>query len=178
MEEKTINKIIEVAYGGGSLFDKMKIRKLISENSEAKAIYDEYSSTASDVHKLTLEDCPDEIISNSISNLEIKVKNRFFLDLYELLFTKPAYTAAIMAVTSIVIISTIFIDRPQPESLFTPQEVEVADKQVKEALLIVSHLFVKSKDTIKEDVLTNKVSKPLNKGINIVNNLLEEGGEK
>ena len=54
------------------------------------------------------------------------------------------------------------------------EEIERANDQVKYALAIVKDAFKKSNNILTEDILTEKIAKPIGEGINYVNTLLQE----
>ena len=58
---------------------------------------------------------------------------------------------------------------------YTEQEIALADKQVKESLYFVSKIFNKAQTNLTEDILTDRVAKPISEGLNIVNELFKEG---
>ena len=56
---------------------------------------------------------------------------------------------------------------------YTQQEIELADKQTRDALAIVTKIFKSAENKIKEDFNT-RVKKPINKGLKIVDDLFTE----
>ncbi|MDP3583149.1 MAG: hypothetical protein Q8S39_14535, partial [Ignavibacteria bacterium] len=99
-------------------------------------------------------------------------KPGFLNDLYTIAFARPVVSLAVV----LVVISAItfgIIRNKTVEYEFTEAEVIEADKQAQQALAIVSNIFEQTKTTLEDDVLGNKVSKPLNKGLGIINNLFE-----
>ncbi len=69
MNEELLNKIIDVAYGNASLFDKVKIYLMSLKNSEIKNLLHEYKKQHHQLKNLELEDCPDHLL--------IKFQNQF-----------------------------------------------------------------------------------------------------
>jgi len=153
------------------------VRRLISSNEGAKKLYLEYKQTAAEVRQITADECPPEILKRvqhkTIHALENK--SSFLFDLYLAVFSRPIISAAatLILVSSIVI--AVIINR-HVQYNFTQEQIINADKQAREAFMIVGKVLNKTQSTLRKEVLEEKVSKPLNQGIGIVNKLFE--GEK
>jgi hypothetical protein len=168
------SKIISSAYKDASLIDKISVWLLIRRCEEAKKIFDSYRSTANEVAKLAEDECP-EFIIDSVKIERTFFKSGFVADLYSILFVRPiASLAVVIIVVSAIIFGTIRNRTVEYE--FTEAEVIKADKQARHAFAIVGNIFRETKQTLENDVLGDKVSKPLNKGLRIINNLF--AGEK
>jgi len=172
--EELKNKIIAAAYKDASWFDRILVWRLISINEEAKRFFDSYRATANEVAKLTEEDCPEFIVDSvkEKTNAPKTNKQSLISDLYTIVFARPAVSLAVVLV--IISVVTFGVLRNQTvEYEFSQAEVIEADKQAQHALAIVGNIFEQTKTTLEEDVLGNKVAKPLNKGLGIINNLFE-----
>ncbi|MCF8242851.1 MAG: hypothetical protein K9J16_15840 [Melioribacteraceae bacterium] len=179
MNEELANKIIAVAYGDAPVKDKIRIYFLSLKDSEVKKMLNDYKATAAEVHSLGLDECPPEIIERvkSKTKLPQHEEKSFFYDIYFLVFKRPALSVGVMSLIVLMIISSLFIERPEIREAYTKRELAVADKQAREALMFVSNIFSKTETTVKEDVLRDKVSEPINKSFKIVNSLLNVGGQ-
>lgn len=175
MNDKLLEKIISVAYGDASLIDKVFIRRLAKRNSEVKEILESYIQTASEVHKLKDEECPNELLSGIKYRTfdVIKSSNSFTSDLYSIIFRQPFISAA----TVIILVGVILLGIFQKESVqyhYTTAEIKLADKQAKQALAIVGKVFNQTNITLKEEVLSSHVIKPIQESMGIVNGLFIE----
>lgn len=168
------NKIIAAAYKDASWLNRILVWRLISRNEEAKGIFDSYRTTALEVAKLTEEECPELVLDSAKGKTTFVKTNKpgFLSDLYTIAFARPVVSLAVV----LVVISAItfgVIRNKTVEYEFTEAEVIEADMQAQQALAIVGNIFQQTKTTLEDDVFRNKVSKPLNKGLGIINNLFE-----
>lgn len=175
MEQKLLNRIISVAYDDANLLEKFKIYRLASRDPNVKSILSEYKKVASKAHKMQLDYCPDELVEDTSQITKIKAKSEksLFFDLYSFIFKQPAISAAIVSVFILALVSTFVIQRPEIHQQYTQQEIEVADQQVKQSLAIIAGVFKKTTTTVEEDVLTDRVSKPIVESFNLVNDYLQ-----
>jgi hypothetical protein len=175
VEEKLLNRIIAVAYKDATFREKFKIYKLAKKDSEVKSTLDEYRKVANKTHNVDLENCPDEIVENvkKITRIKPRKDNSLLLDLYSFVFRRPAVSTAIFSVFIIALVSTFIIKRPEIHQQYSKQEIELADQQIKHSLALIAGVFKKTTLTIEDDVLTNRVSKPIKKSFNLVNDYLK-----
>ncbi len=179
IDENMMNKIINVSYGDYSLFDKIDVYTKAMFNPEIKKVLSEYKNTANAVHSIELEECPAEILETvkKVSGIKEVKEKSFFFDLYTVFFARPIFSTAAATVILIAILLSILIDRPEISRSYSQQEIDMANKQVRESLAIVGNIFNKTQTTIKKEILTTRVAKPFKEGINIVNDLFSEGGK-
>lgn len=172
LTEKTKNIIIAAAYKDASWLDRINVWRLVSKSEEAKSLFESYRATADAVSKLSEEECPSSLLKTIEGQTEKTVSNNFITDLYLVVFARPAISLALV----FVIISAItfgIIRNQHVEYEFTQAEVIEADKQAQQALAIVGNIFKQTKTTLENDVLGDKVARPLNKGFGILNNIFE-----
>ena len=170
INEALANEIISVAYGDSSLHIKFKIYRLSKNNPDVKKLLENYRAVAKEVHNLKEEDFPEELlkrVKQKTIGQDIK-SNSFAADLYTLLFIRPLVSATVLAVLIGTIVFGIIMNRAI-EYRYTPEQVELADKQGKEALGIVGKIFNQTSVTLKEDVLNSRVAKPIRESMGIVN---------
>ncbi len=175
MNKKLLNRIISVAYGDASFIEKLKIYRLASKNSEIKLILNNYKKTANATHNIGLEECPSKIIDvvqkqNKNQSFD---KNSLLFDLYSFVFGKPLVSMAIFSIIFLALVSTLIFKRPEIHQQYSKQEIELADQQVKQSLALIAGVFNKTKLTVKNDVLTDRVSRPIKESFNLVNEFLE-----
>ena len=63
---------------------------------------------------------------------------------------------------------------PDLSSQFSQEEIALANKQTKQALAIIGKVFNQTEKAIKKDILAKRVGQPINRGLNIVNDLFNE----
>lgn len=174
------NKIIAAAYGDASLKDKFSVLLAARKNKEIKNMFDEFKRTASTVRNLKIDECPIELseIIKSKTGVKGEKPKGVFSDLIMIFVSKPVASMAVTGL-AILLIVTVLIVRPNDYyNDYSQQELTLAELQTKESLLIVSKIFNQTKNTIEEDVLTSRVAKPIQEGINYVNKILTEGEVK
>jgi len=176
VDENLLNKIISVAYGEASLSDRLNIRKLAKSNKEVELLLQKHSEIARKARELETESFPDELlekVNKATNNSKSKEKSLFF-DIYSFIFMRPAVSAAILSIFILALISTLIIQRPEIHEQYSKKEIELADKQVKQSLALIANVFKKTTTTVEEDILTERVSKPIKESFNLVNEYLEE----
>ncbi|NOX19463.1 MAG: hypothetical protein GXO87_14445 [Chlorobi bacterium] len=179
IDENLHDEIIAAAYGEASEVVKEKIEKLIKENEQAAELFARYSETAEAVRQLEPEDCPNELIAGVLASQKIgKIKRSFIYDWFSILYSKPAVSAVAGFAVVIVIAATLIfnVNRPQYNG-YTKSEVEKANKETQMALNIVGRFFAESKEVLKENILIDKIGRPVQKGINELNKLFLTGGK-
>jgi hypothetical protein len=173
-----MESIISTAYGDAGFFERIKIYRLAREYPEVKELLDEYRNTARSVHSINSDECPDGVLNNivSISNIR-KDPSSFLLDIYTALFAKPAVSAAVVVVLTAVLVVSVSIDNGNYNG-YTQAEIEQANLQTRKALALVSDIFSRTENSIKNDILVDKISKPINSGVTAVNNLFIDKEKK
>ncbi len=173
IKEELFNAIIRVAYGEAGFFEKQKVLKIARANDEVKATLEAFSETARSVHKLQPDECPDELVEAALNKIRIAKSNKpsFAFDVYNAIFAKPIVSAVSAAVLVAVIGTSIFLNDGENLNGYNIADVEEANLQAKYALAVVGKVFSSTRKSLKEDILVDKVSKPINEGIKTVNKL-------
>lgn len=170
--EKLLNKIIAVAYNDAGIFDRYIVYRAAKRDKNIQNILKEFRVTAKEVHQITEEECPKEIIElieqKSIS-LQTK-SNSFTTDFITIVLNRPLISAAASVIVLGAVLIGLFSTRPIQPS-YSKNEVETADRQARQAFAIVGKIFNQTEMTLKKEVLNDRVSKPINEGLEIVNNL-------
>lgn len=165
MDEKLINRIISAAYDDCGIIEKLRIKKILRQNPEAEKIYKNYRDVAKGVHALPRTECPGYILDRVESNIKQRgITSRSYL--------KPAAAFTTLVIAAIVAMFSM-INNVEPA--YTNAELRVAEVQAKESLSLVSRILNKTTNTIGKEILPDKVSKPVQEGLNIINNLLIGG---
>jgi hypothetical protein len=165
MDEKLLNRIIAAAYNDCSLYEKLKTWIEIRNKPDALKLYKIYSNTASTVHGMPELKCPDKVLE--------KTEDRIHLTGFRSnQFLRPA---AAFAVIFIAAVAAMFSVTNKPVEIYTAAEVETAQVQARQSLEIVSRILNRTTATLGEEIFPEKVSKPVQDGLDIINNLLIGG---
>lgn len=176
--QETIDLIINSAYGSAGLITKIKAWFLIRKNVELKNLYNEYKRTAKSVHSLDKDEMPDYVLQKLESKTGIELNTNetsFISDLTSILFAKPQLAFIATAVIIGVLLSSVLFKEPQIENNYSPSEIELANKQTREALAIVSRIFSSTQTKLTNEIIPNNVAKPINESFDYVNNLFKKG---
>ena len=74
-----------------------------------------------------------------------------------------------------ILVSSIFLKNHQTEAQYSQAEIELANKQARQTLMLVSKIFNSTQETVTEQIIPNRVIKPLNESLGYVNNLFKKG---
>jgi len=170
ISEELQDRIISVAYGSTSFFEKRRIEKLASENKAIQELLDEYKNTANAVHSIPKEKYKGKLKVKTIGELNKSILDDFYLILIE----KPVITAVATVLLISAITFSLFNNRELTYEGYSIAEVQKANFETKQAIQIVNNIFSKTEDKIKYDILTNEVSKPIKEGMNTVNKLFNK----
>jgi len=172
INEILLNKIIYVAYGDAKLWDVVFIKQLAVKHPEVKSSLESYKKTAIEIHKLSEENCPEELliaVEEKTTGIN-KRRNMFATDLMTIIFTRPLVSATVVTLLIGFIVFGILENR-DVQYKFSKEEIEIADMQTKQALAIVGEIFEETNTTLKEEVLNSRVAKPIRESMGIVNGL-------
>lgn len=171
ISDELMNSIISTAYGDAGFFERMRIHKLAARHTEVRELLNEYTATAKSVHSIKSDDCPESVLIKAKEATKIDNKSSSMLyDIYAALFTRPAVSAfAAVVLTAVLVLSVTLNDGSY--NGYTQAEIEQANQQARQALALVSNIFNKTEDSIKKDILVEKISRPINEGVTTVNNL-------
>ena len=174
--------IINAAYGSANLLGKMKAKKLMKENPVLKDIYNEYKSTADSVHELEKDKMPDTILQNTEKTTEVNITRKeysFFNDLAVIFFSKPQLAFIATAIVAALLIFSVITKQNNSidfdKSEYTKNEVELANRQAKQTLMLVSQILSSTQASVTEDIIPNRVIKPINESFEYVNDLFKNG---
>ncbi len=173
---KLIDKIINVAYGDASIIERMIVYWKASRNDEARKILEEYKATAISVHNMERENLPEYVIESVRRRIEFENESENLISkIYFALFTKPIFSAAVVSIFVLAIISMFLFRQPAPTHEYSKAEIELAQRQLGESLAIVNKVFNKAEEKLDKEIINDRVSKQLNKGLNLVNEYLIGG---
>jgi len=179
LNQKLIDRIINVAYGDAGFFDLIYVHFKSISNSEIKSMLDEYRRTAKIVHSIKQEEVPNYISEGIkyITDYSIK-KDSIFSRIsfgFFYFFGNKAVPATVFGIIFIVVISLFALKEQTPTHKYSKAEIELAQKQFKQSLAIVGKTFQKAEKSFNKEVLQNQINKNLNRGYFLVNNILTGG---
>lgn len=168
-------RIISVAYGDAGLIDRLILFLGSLGNPEIKTELKMYRETAKTVRSLGEDSCPDEVLNRIKGrSIPVRVKDQAFLsDLAAIIINKPLASALTTIIFITVVAAAIIFNRPV-EKTFTQQEIAAADKQARYALQLIGSIMSQTEQTLKKEILSDRVASPIRQGIDIVNSLIKE----
>lgn len=174
MNQKLENEIIAVAYGEANLFLKRRIKSLAKRDEEVSRLLKEYSKTANKVRDIKTE-FPEEIIKEAKSKIKVRHgnENGFLLDFYSLIFAKPLVSfSAVVLLVGAIIVSSVIYKKETLRTVYSRQQISLADRQVKQTLALVGKYFDNTTQTLEKQVFVRQIGEPIQKSFNTVNKLL------
>ena len=176
VDEKLLNRIISVAYGDANLIDKIRIYYMASRNVEINRLLVEYKITAKAIGNLEFKNCPDEIIENVKVSTGIQEQGLFshvtgFL--YSLIYKPLFTTAVILMIVGGTALYILFSDMNKNQ--YSEKQVQLAEKQVKQSLVLVNKIFNRTSNKLENDILKEQVAKPVHEGVATINELFSGG---
>ena len=176
ISEELHEKIISVAYDDAGLFDRIIVKREAKKNNDVKNLLEEYRLTANEVKNINKEDCPNNLVELATKYAQINQDSKIISNgLLNKFLAKPVLSAIVI----LIIGSGVFFLFNKSENdnygKYSKAEVEYAEQQVKETLGFVGKTFKKTEETLEENILLKRVTPPVNKGINLINNLFIGG---
>jgi len=175
IDEKLLDKIIAVAYSDAGLYDRIVVWINARRDPEIAKLLAEYKLIAKSVHRLIETDLPESMLSSVRQRIIRKSQNNVIGSIIYSFASKPLLFASTVGIIIITIISVLLFYSPTPERKYTKAEIELAQQQLGESLAIVNKVFHQTSKKIDAEVITKYVSKPLNKGLNLINDYLIGG---
>jgi hypothetical protein len=176
IDEILLDKIITVAYNDAGLYDRLVVWMKSKNNPEIKNLLDEYRLTASAIHSLDEKKLSEANLESVYYKIGQRGKSKPVGPFVQsFIFSKPLVSSAAIGLIIITIVSVLLFYYPQPEQKYTKAEIELAQKQLGESLEIVNRVFHHTEKKLAAEVMQKHVSKPLNKGLNFLNDYLIGG---
>ncbi len=176
ISEKLLNRIISVAYGDANLKDKIQIYFLASRNKEINRLLVEYKITTMAIGNLGKNDCPDEILENVKISTGITENGLFppVIEFLNKLIYKPLLTTAVVLIlVGGIVLFMLFNDMNRDQ--YSEKQVRLAEKQVKQSLVLVNKIFNRTTNKLENDILKEQVAKPVHEGVSAINELFRGG---
>ena len=175
MDEKLIDKIITVAYGDAVLYDRMVVWINAKRDPEIYKLLNEYKLTDNSVHQLKETEMPSSLLSSFREKIGKKSEREYAGSFIYSFASKPLLSASVTGLIIIAIVSVLLLNQPQQKRSYTKAEIELAQKQLEESIAIVNKVFLKAENQFDKEVLPKHVSKQLNKGFYLINEILIGG---
>lgn len=176
LNPKLIDKIINVTYGDASIIEKVVVHWKALVDDNVKNLLEEYRSTANSVRSIKLDELPEHIVDAVRAEKETEGRtDNFFVKIYFAFFSRPILSATAVSLIVLSITAVLIFKKPEVIHSYTEAEIELAQKQLGESLAIVNRVFRDAGKKIDSEVIPKYVSKPLNKGLNLINDYLIGG---
>ncbi len=169
IDNKLEERIIKTAWGDAGFFEKRKVKKLAALYDNVNELLIKHQKTKDTFSSKERVNCPGDTREKILRQTSgaASEKRSLFLDIYKYLIQKPA-AAALTAVVIISIIFASFYSEPA-ENEYSKEELQLAEKQLKQSLLLVSRMFEKSEDNLQKELFSGQHGKKLNKSKELVN---------
>lgn len=176
IDEKMYDKIIAVAYNDASLTDRFIVYRMAKRNSDVKKILEEYKRTANALRNIKPDELPDTVIDSVNSKIEnSKSENLLGSLIYSKIVARPLLSSSIVGLIILGLSALLFFNQPQPSKQYSKAEIELAQKQLSESLAIVNRVFKNAEQQLDKKVVPNIINKNIDKGFNLINDLLIGG---
>ncbi|NNG26041.1 MAG: hypothetical protein HKM87_00830 [Ignavibacteriaceae bacterium] len=176
IDSKLSDKIINVAYRDASITERVIVSWIALRNDEVRKVLEAYKATANSVHSIKKAELPEHIIESLNGRIELESKSENLISkIYFALFSKPIFSATVVSFFVLAIISTFIFRQPATTHEYSEAEIELAQQQLGESIAIVNKVFIKAEQKLENEIINDRVSKQLNKGLNLINEYLIGG---
>ena len=176
INSKLIDKIINVAYGDASITERMIVNWKAARYDEVRKVLEEYKATANSVHNIKKGELPEYVVESVRRRIEFENESENLISkIYFALFAKPIFSAAVVSIFVLAIISMFLFRQPAETPKYSKAEIELAQRQLGKSIAILNKVFYKAEQKLDKEIINDRVSKQLNKGLNLVNEYLIGG---
>jgi len=176
IDSKLTDKIINVAYGDASITEKIIVSWKALRNAEVRKVLKDYKSTANSVHTIKKEELPEYVVESVNTRIELENESENLITkIYFALFSKPIFSAAVASIFVFAIIAIFLFKQPAETPKYSKAEIEIAQQQLEDSFTIVSRVFNKAEQKLDKEIINDRVSKQLNKGLSLINEYLIGG---
>ena len=163
--------IIQTAYRDVDIFNMLRIYFYAQLFEEVKEKLKNAADVKMIIHKIPKMECPEYIVEKARKTTNIKRKIELFQFIYNLFMGKPLVSFSAVVLILAAVSFAVLKENQQNEVQYSSAEIHLANKQAKEAFMLISKVLNKTKKSIKEEVFIQRVGKPINKGMNKVTEL-------
>jgi len=169
MNKEKRELLIKAAYGDLSPWEKLKAFLIIKKSKEAGEFYNSYKKTADKVRELRKEKLPQE----TFEKLNALVAEKTGRKHSGSFVSSPGLVVA-FSILLIAIFTFTFLKRNTNfYGQYNEQTVENAREETLASLKLVAKIFSKTQKMVVDDILVNKVSHPINNGLNQVEKIIK-----
>ena len=166
IDEKLFNKIIRTAYCNASLLERIEIYLKMLSSKEIKNLYLDYKDTAKAVHSIKLENIELANLPNKKgSNTNIVTK------LISLITLKPINISYASIVLVLSVVAVFLLIGRNNQVHYTQAQLLQGEQEVKYSLAMVGKVFSETENKLNEDIINNKIRKPIKIGIETIKKL-------
>ncbi len=160
INQKLIDKIVNVAYGDASITERMIVNWKASRTDEVRKILEEYKATAISVHNMERENLPEYVIESVRKRIEFENESENLISkIYFALFKKPIFSAAVVGIFVLALISMFLFRQPAETPKYSNAEIELAQQQLGESIAIINEVFNKAEQKLDKEIINDRVSK-------------------
>ncbi len=169
MNEKMKELLIRAAYGDVTPVERIKVTLILIKKSNAKRFYDSYKSTSVKVKSLRKGNLPSDVIEK----LDAMVTEKTGRKEKGTLLQYPGFVAAFSILLIALFTFTFLKKNTNYYGKYNEKTVENATEETLASLKMVASIFAQTQKIVVENVLVNKVSKPINNGLNQVEKIIK-----
>ena len=177
LEDEFIDKIISVAYGDANIFERFQIYWASLNDVRVRRLLNEYKETAEIVNSFDASECPEELLEKVNSQIGVKTKSSGTVrgNIESIFLYRPLISASAAVILISLVASVLLFRQPKIQKKYSTAQIELAERQVKESLAMVSRVFDKAENRVTNKILIKQVAPPINESLSIINNLFNGG---
>ena len=169
MNNKIKELLIRAAYGDVTFIEKIKVAFVIRKNTEAKTLYVSYRKTAIKVKKLKRGNLP-SVVADKLEALASETTS----SRQKAMFTISPGLAVAFSILLIALFTFTFLKKNTDYyGKYNKETVENATEETLASLKMVAQIFSQTKKIVVDNILVNKVSQPINNGLNQVEKIIK-----
>jgi hypothetical protein len=179
--EKYTVSIIKAAYKDASFAERIRVRFHLRRCEECRNLFREHNVVAKALHQVPELECPDILIKKALSEVNDgkTYQPSFLYDLFSILarfsFRKMAVGFAVIVIIVVFALLNRDYIKSDGSREYSEAQIEKANIQARQALAIISSVLNTTQTKLKNEILPEKVAKPINKSLYVINDLFNSG---
>jgi len=166
IDDILLNKIIKTAYGDSSFIVRIEIYFKMIISKKIKNLFLDYRYTAKAVHTIKLEN----IELQNLPNKE-KKENNIITKFISLITLKPINISYVSIVLLLGVVGIFLLVNRSSDVNYTNAQLLQSEKELKYSLAIVGKIFSETEKKLNEDIVNNKIRRPIKIGFETINKL-------
>ena len=166
IDKETLELIINAAYGDATITQRISVYVKMFSNNELKKIYNDYKLTAREVHNIKLEE-----INLNVENKNNGLITNIISKVVSFAFAKPLNVSFASIALLFASITVFLILNKNSGVKYTQSEMMQAEQDMKYSLAIVGKVFTSAENKLNNEIINDKVRRPIKKGFQIINTL-------